>query len=86
MFHTRYHNLLLVKLSTFYGSENGKGILEAYSWYPSDFTQYVFPFLILYPLSVINFIHKYNNVMSLEDYSSKSLNWAVAAGVKSGIH
>ena len=49
--------------------------MEAYSWCPSDFTQYVFPFLILYPLNVVNFIHKYNNVTSLEDYSSKSLNW-----------
>ena len=74
MFHTCYFTLTAGKIKHILWEWNGKGILEAYSWYPSDFTQYVFPFLILYPLSAINFIHKYNYVTSLVDYSSNSLN------------
>ena len=73
MFHTFHFTLTAGKIKHILWEWNGKETLEAYSWYPSDFTQYVFPWF--YILSVpINFIHKYNYVMSLVDYSSKSLN------------
>lgn len=59
----------------------GKGFLEAYAWFPLDFTSCIFPpLLVWFCFAVINYSHKYDCILSPMS-PTESLNLRIVLGV-----